>query len=184
VNLNSETISFNNETDSAKTISKAHIDSTHADAIDVIAKMQSPNKVRRFGFSVGQINMLVPEGLYCELLTEHQVTPLPNSPEHVIGLINLRGNIVPVYSISKFLSQPKLTPKYAYLIGAPEEGAALLINDKPSLIDLTDVSPRPDVDHSIPEFLSECIGAAYSVNGRLWLSLNHEGLFSRLTLPA
>jgi len=33
-----------------------------------------------------------------------QVTPVPNSPHNVLGILNLRGNVLPVYSLRKRFS--------------------------------------------------------------------------------
>lgn len=34
------------------------------------------------------------------------ITPVPKTPEHIIGVMNLRGNIVPVVNIKKMLDLP------------------------------------------------------------------------------
>ena len=140
-------------------------------------------KTRRFGFSISGVNLLIAEATYCELLTEFNASPLPNGPDHTIGLTNLRGNIVPVYSISKLLNLPQNPTGYALLIGQPEVGAALLVDNKPVLVDLTDKEPDFNIYSNTPAFLSECIDASFHFDNTYWLSLNHEQLFTKLTLP-
>ncbi len=35
------------------------------------------------------------------------ITPVPKTPEHILGVMNLRGNIVPVVNLKKMLNLPK-----------------------------------------------------------------------------
>ncbi|MRJ01884.1 MAG: purine-binding chemotaxis protein CheW [Epsilonproteobacteria bacterium] len=35
------------------------------------------------------------------------ITPVPKTPEHILGVMNLRGNIVPVVNLKKMLGLPK-----------------------------------------------------------------------------
>jgi len=136
---------------------------------------------RRFGFKIGDTHLLVHQGVFSELLVDIQVSPLPNTPEHVEGLANLRGNIVPVYSLTHLIKMEHSKSKLAFLIGPPENGAAIVINDKPILVELDD-TPKQDVsgdDHP----LSFCLDGYYVIGSTRWYSLDQDALFQRLSTP-
>jgi len=124
--------------------------------------------------------MLAPHGLFCEYIVDAHISPLPNSPPHVEGLVNIRGNIVPTYSINELLNQQKIHSNFAYLLGPPEDGAALIVSGKPELVDITDHSPTNQYPENIPDILLSCINAVYTIQGIRWFSIDHERLFSIL----
>ena len=140
--------------------------------------------IRRFGFSIGNFNFLVKEGLYCELLIDINISPLPNSPRHLRGLANLRGNIIPVYSIHELLGIKKPQTTYTFLIGAPNDGAALQVDRKPILVDLTDIKQKPpEENYTSKNYIDSSVDATFSIDKYLWHSLDHENLFSKLAMP-
>ncbi|MGO5053691.1 chemotaxis protein CheW [Lachnospiraceae bacterium LCP25S3_G4] len=44
-----------------------------------------------------------------EIITNHTITPLPMLPEYVKGIINLRGQIIPIVDIRLRLRKPAIT---------------------------------------------------------------------------
>ena len=71
---------------------KAHIPEEHKPKEDI---------VQMVGFMVGRelfgINILSVQ----EIIREAQITPIPDSPDFIEGVINLRGNIIPVIDLRK-----------------------------------------------------------------------------------
>ncbi|MFT5083511.1 MAG: hypothetical protein ACI9Y1_001556 [Lentisphaeria bacterium] len=144
------------------------------------ASFLDTSKDRRYGFCIGGLNFLVPKGTYCELLLDIRTATLPNSPKIVAGLSNLRGNIVMVYNIHSLLNLPHPKNKFSLLIGQPKNGAILIIDAKPSLIDVTELRNENPL---IPEdnFLFESIKSSYAVGSVSWLTLEPGKLFKTLT---
>ena len=75
---------------------------------------------------------------------------LPHAPDYVLGVINLRGLVVPIVDLSRRLGLPPLTPKKRHviiiaLIGTRTVG--LLVESVSDIICVssTDVQPAPDV---------------------------------------
>ncbi len=61
------------------------------------------------GFRIGQHHFVVPLGESREVFpVPEQVTPVPKSMPWVFGIVNLRGELLPVFDLSLFL-QDKLT---------------------------------------------------------------------------
>jgi len=73
-----------------------------ADAIDVLPK----EEFRVCLFSIGEDTYAIPVELLTEIIISQKIFPVPTAPSHVLGVINLRGNIVPIVDIRPALSLP------------------------------------------------------------------------------
>jgi len=73
-----------------------------ADAIDVLPE----EEMRICLFSMGEDSYAIPVDLLTEIIISQKVFPVPTTPSHVLGVINLRGNIVPIVDIRPALSLP------------------------------------------------------------------------------
>src|SRR5215471_6440931 len=62
------------------------------------------------GFRVGRETFGVPIGLVHEILRVPEVTAVPDSPNYVEGVINLRGKIVSVVDLRKRFGEKQITP--------------------------------------------------------------------------
>ena len=47
-------------------------------------------------FLLGQENFAVPVSKVLEVLEKQNITRVPRMPEHILGIINFRGDILPV----------------------------------------------------------------------------------------
>jgi purine-binding chemotaxis protein CheW len=60
------------------------------------------------GFSVGRETFGVPIALVREIVRVPQITAVPNVPDYIVGVINLRGRIVPVIDLRKRLGEKEV----------------------------------------------------------------------------
>lgn len=74
-----------------------------ADVIDAIPE----EEVRVCLFTMGDDLFAVPVELLTEIIISQKIFPVPTTPPHVLGVINLRGNIVPIVDIRTALSLPR-----------------------------------------------------------------------------
>lgn len=74
-----------------------------ADVMDV----QPEEEIRICLFSIGIDTYAVPVDVLAEIIIPQKIFPVPTTPSHVLGVINLRGNIVPVVDIRPALSLPQ-----------------------------------------------------------------------------
>lgn len=74
-----------------------------ADVTDVLPA----EEVRICLFSIGDDMYAIPVNLLTEIIIPPKIFPVPTTPSHVLGVINLRGNIVPVVDIRPALDLPK-----------------------------------------------------------------------------
>jgi purine-binding chemotaxis protein CheW len=75
------------------------------DAIDVVPE----EEMRICLFSIGEDTYAIPVDLLLEIIIPQNIFPVPTTPPHVLGVINLRGNIVPIVDIRPALSLPPQT---------------------------------------------------------------------------
>lgn len=59
------------------------------------------NKTLRYGFSIGSLNFVYDVHIPCELVKGTAIYSVPNTPIWMLGLINLRGSLVPVFNLEK-----------------------------------------------------------------------------------
>jgi purine-binding chemotaxis protein CheW len=74
-----------------------------AEVVDVIPE----EEIRVCLFSMGEDLYAIPVDLLTEIIISQQIFPVPTTPPHVLGVINLRGSIVPIVDIRHALSLPR-----------------------------------------------------------------------------
>jgi purine-binding chemotaxis protein CheW len=60
------------------------------------------------GFMIGEALFGVDILMVQEIIRESPITPIPDSPEFIEGVINLRGNIIPIIDLRKRLNLTRL----------------------------------------------------------------------------
>lgn len=58
-------------------------------------------------FRIGEESYAIPVAMLTEIISPQKLFPVPTTPQHVLGVINLRGNIVPIVDIRPALSLPR-----------------------------------------------------------------------------
>jgi len=74
-----------------------------AEVIDVMPEEET----RICLFSIGEDTYAIPVELLLEIIIPQKIFPVPTTPSHVLGVINLRGSIVPIVDIRPALSLPQ-----------------------------------------------------------------------------
>jgi twitching motility protein PilI len=132
------------------------------------------------GFRVGDFGFLLPVSLHCEVAEQLPVNPLPNVEPWFSGLLNIRGNIVPVVDLLRLMSDTASHPKKRYLFAMDrgEKTMAVWIDGYPQMLGgiLQPLNPLPQ----IPERLQCFVTNAYAQNGQIWLKVQFEQLFKTL----
>jgi len=81
----------------------AEIDSDVAtDVADVLPE----EEIRICLLRIGEDTYAIAVDLLTEIIIPQRIFPVPTTPPHVLGVINLRGNIVPIVDIRSALSLP------------------------------------------------------------------------------
>jgi twitching motility protein PilI len=138
-------------------------------------------RVQRYGFRIGACRFVHDLSLAVELIELPRRYDLPNSSAWFSGLVNLRGNLVPVFDLKSLfgVSGPVGYRQMLLVIGSGERIAALVIDGTPDHITVDAGSRIADPQH-VPEILQQCMKGAYEYAGEVWYQLNYEGLFESL----
>jgi purine-binding chemotaxis protein CheW len=82
------------------------------------------------------------------------ITPIPNAPPHVIGLMNLRGAVIPIIDLRRKFGMPavaytKFTVIIVVTVGAKVSG--LMVDAVSDVLDLqaSQIAPPPEFDASV-----------------------------------
>jgi chemotaxis signal transduction protein len=71
-----------------------------------VPDVQPEEEFRICLFSIGEDTYAIPVDVLTEIIIPQKIFPVPTTPSHVLGIINLRGNIVPIVDIRPALSLP------------------------------------------------------------------------------
>jgi len=136
------------------------------------------------GFSAGGEDFCIDILKVQEIIRMVDITRLPNTPEYVEGVINLRGHVIPVIDFRKrckLQAKTEWAPEHRRIvvaaIGARTAG---LIVDKVSQVvklELQGITPTPEVAMGLNgDFIS---GIGKDCSGRLLILLNLEKLITQ-----
>ncbi|MDH3315509.1 MAG: chemotaxis protein CheW [Gammaproteobacteria bacterium] len=134
----------------------------------------------RYAVHVGGIGILIPESTVSEVLDRSEIFSLPNTASWVEGLINLRGNVVPVFSLhALFGTDPVVGARQMLLIIDKGENAlGIAIDGLPALApDSVEMDQRPP----LPEVLNKFTDSAFEHGGQVWLEVDIRGLIKSLS---
>jgi len=134
----------------------------------------------RYGFRVGGISLLVGQDTVSEVLERAPVYPLPNTPPWMLGLVNLRGNLAPVFDVKRFLDleDSALQEKRRLLVfDQGDKAVGILIDGLPQAADTSHALSRLP---PLPAALRTHVTKAYVQDGVAWLEFDHQGFFRAL----
>ncbi len=136
---------------------------------------------KRYGYRVGALNLLIKADIGSEVIRPQHLAPLPGAAAFLLGLINLRGNLVPVFDLCLALSgrRSEITSGKLFLIlDKGDNAVGMLIDSYPQpLTELRTISQMPQ----LPVTLEAHVPAAYVKDERVWLDFNHESFFEKLS---
>lgn len=159
----------------------------HFDPFEGIGKLQE-NEVRhlRYGINVCEQNLLFDKAILCEATINKNVYPIPNVPSWLNGMINLRGNIIPVFTLDGFLAKDRETNinhKVVFVIGEGSSAVGVLINKLPTAVEIDEEKinavPAPA---DTPEIFSDCVNVAYEVDGKFWLEIDINAVIENIKI--
>ena len=136
-------------------------------------KAGSGGTSRYLAFSLGQEEFAIPLLSVREVVARPETTPVPFSPPHLVGIMNLRGQVITVFDLrQKFRLTPRPDAEIAVIICdlAPLQFGCIVDSVNSVLaLKAEDISPRPDLDRQVnTEFIT---GVAHR-NSSLVLILN------------
>jgi purine-binding chemotaxis protein CheW len=111
-----------------------------------------------------------------EVLRAQQMTPVPQAPDVVEGLINLRGQIVTAIDMRRRLHMPKLAtgqPPMNIVVSTPDGAVSLLVDEIGDVLDMEASNYERPPDNLDPA-ARELIRGVYKMKNGLMLVLDTE----------
>jgi twitching motility protein PilI len=145
---------------------------------------RSPRRQVRYGFRVGSLSFLIRPRVVTEVIAMMPIAMIPNSPPWLLGMINLRSNLVPVFDLATICAldrQHEERGRWILVFDKGEGAVALLIDGQPmALSRMSPVTRLP----SLPTALRGAVTGGFRVDRELWLELDHQAFFSALNESA
>ena len=145
---------------------------------------RSPKRQVRYGFRVGSLNFLIKPRVGSEVIAMMPIAMIPNSPPWLLGMINLRSNLVPVFDLAMICAldrQHDEQGRWILVFDKGEGAVALLIDGQPqALSQMTQLSHLP----SLPTALRGAVTGGFTVDQDLWLEFDHQAFFGALNTSA
>ncbi|MFN0116055.1 MAG: chemotaxis protein CheW [Paracoccaceae bacterium] len=144
------------------------------DQMNETGRIQSSTEIELLSFHIGEQEYSVDIMSVREIRGWTRATPLPHSPAHIRGVINLRGTVLPVIDLSTRLGMPPVGGDARNVIIVVQVGAqtaGLLVEAVSDIIALprTELQPPPDL---AADSTTSCVEAITIVEGRMVRVLN------------
>lgn len=147
-------------------------------AVDVATA--HPYVSQRRAFRVGDVQLLLPEGTVAELLDPLDVFPIPNAPSWTAGLINLRGDLLPVIDLHQVFGITAVGADIRLLaVETGKDAVALSIDGLPFPVSPS-TGQHLGAPPEMPAPLAGHTPTIYEANGLYLYELNHHGFLSEL----
>ena len=133
-----------------------------------------------FGIRIGSVGFFISTAVYCEVLDKIQVNTLPNIHPWISGILNLRGNLVPLFDLLTVFEQPVDNKKRRlFAIDRGEKAVALWIDGFPEIKDKATFKPLKILP-TLPPIVQRFVTDGYEHDGQVWLDIKFEDLFKAL----
>ncbi|HRD66887.1 MAG TPA: chemotaxis protein CheW [Candidatus Competibacter sp.] len=135
----------------------------------------------RYGFRIGGIGLLIGQDTTSEVLEQASIYPIPNTPPWFLGLVNLRGNLVPIFDTKQFLEladgSVKGEKRRLLILDQGDKVAGILIDGLPQVAMTSHALSRLP---PLPTALRNHVAGAYAQDDVIWLEFDHQGFFQAL----
>lgn len=139
----------------------------------------APRQRARYGFRIGDLGFLIGQDTVSEVVERSTVYVVPQTPRWLAGLINLRGNLVPVFDLPLCLGleASNVDKRYLLVLDTGDDAVGLFVENMPQLA---------KTEHSLaqspplPTALRAYVAAVYREGKILWLEFDHRGFFASL----
>jgi len=147
---------------------------------DMVLAAAVEKEVGRYGFKIGPLGLLIQTGCGSEVMQMPTIWTLPGAPPWLLGLINLRGNLVPIYELRQVLSMDKRKSEIKQLVLIFDQGdkaAGIVIEEFPKPLSGLKILPNLP---QLPTSLSGHVHSGYVKDETIWLEFDHASFFAEL----
>ncbi len=134
----------------------------------------------RYAYRIAGYGFLLGEGVLSEVVIAPTLSPVPRSPEWLLGLTNVRGTIVPVFDLWRFVRTqlPQRATGTVLVLDLDTAAVGLMIDELPKLVPF-DSQPA----HTLPAApaLQPFLGRGLQALGCEWWEFDHKRFLARLS---
>ena len=133
----------------------------------------------RFGFCVGQLRLLIEPSTLSEVIRRPSIYPMPNVSAWFTGVMNLRGNVLPVFDLHALFGMGDCdrSPQTVLILDSGMDSIGLRIDGLPQSVALDrGLRQAPP----LPEALEAHVPRAYATEGAIWLEFDHQRFLTTL----
>ena len=137
---------------------------------------------RRLGFHVGKFGFLIAQQATSELSDILPICPIPFTASWLLGLINMRGNFVPVFDLYQLLEQEKkenVKKSMLLILGEGKTAGAFIVESLPVPLIFTNDDELNTLP-PLPSNIASYVNKGYEKNEELWFNFEHYSFFEAL----
>jgi twitching motility protein PilI len=137
--------------------------------------------VRRLGFKISDLNLLLAENIISELTDLTEICRIPNTTSWLLGLINLRGNLVPIFDLVTLLDlEQNSEHKMLLILGNGNTAAGVIIDGLPAH-QILDIKNKLKSLPALPSLISQHIPSGYRKDKEFWFNFDYFDFFLSLS---
>jgi len=110
-----------------------------------------------------------------EIYQEYEVTPIPCVPDHILGVVNMRGEIISVTDLARLMHTGEASmhgaQSPAVVVGDGECATAIVVDEVGDIADVPVTSLEPPLS-AIDRHHAEFAAGAVEIDGRMFGLLN------------
>jgi twitching motility protein PilI len=141
---------------------------TFRNAAPLPSKRDARPQWQGIGFQLGGVRLVAPLGEVAEILKVPRVTALPRVKPWVLGVANVRGRLIPVIDLHRFLNMTATVARLQWRVLIVEDGdliAGLLVEQSLGMLHFTEDSFDAGVPDTL-EALARYVKGSYRQGGR------------------
>lgn len=139
-------------------------------SMPLAANLIDQERVFRYGFKLGEIGFLVTEGAFSNVIENATIYTIPNTTHWLEGLVNLHGEMIPVFNLNAMLNMEYKAKKNTVIVIRVGERAMAFLTDGGQSLELSNLIE----DKSIaPEPLTFYADTCYLANGQVWVEFDY-----------
>lgn len=143
-------------------------------------KNESEIRKAYYKVTTGSLHWVFPAGTQAEALAEPDLAPLPGAPEVLLGLCNLRGDLIPVYQLHSLLGTRPPDAFTALVLGGGEDRVGLAVDRLPIRLLIAESDALAANTEGLPSGLGEMAFREFHQNEQAHYQLDVDALNAKL----
>lgn len=138
------------------------------------------HKPTRYGYRMAGYGFLVGERVLSEVVIAPMIFPVPKAPEWLLGLAHVRGTLVPVFDLWKFVrtQMPERDTHTVLVLDLGDVPVGLVIDNLPKPVPL---DSQPVYSPPSAPALQPFLGRGVHAFGSEWWEFDHQQFLARLS---